>query len=63
MIRNSIGRLLLLCGSATIALGQTPAPAREAEPLINSLPLFGLLAVAAAVAALAVRMVRHSRRN
>ncbi len=60
MIRNSIRRLLLVCGCAIAAVGQQPAPTREPEPLINSLPLFGLLAVAAAVAALAVRMVRRS---
>jgi hypothetical protein len=60
MIGNSIRRLLLLCGIATAAVGQQSAPVRETEPLVNSLLLFGLLAVAAAMAALAVRMVRRS---
>ena len=69
MTRGAIGRagawsfvlLILICCFATVAVCQEPAQVPAGEALLNSLPLFGVLGLAAAVAALAVRMVRRSQ--
>jgi hypothetical protein len=60
MKRHGLWAAVLACCLCAMALCEEAPPVQHTEPVLNSLPLFGLLAVAAAVAALAVRMVRGS---
>jgi hypothetical protein len=60
MKRHGLREAVLACCLAATALCQEAPPVQHTEPVLNSLPLFALLALAAAVAALAVRMVRRS---
>ena len=52
---------ILICCLATPALCQDPVPGADQEPVMSLLMLFGVLGLAAAVAALAIKMVRRSQ--
>ena len=53
--------LILICCLAAPALCQNPVQGAGGESLISLLTLFGVVGLAAAVAALAIKMVRGSQ--
>jgi hypothetical protein len=53
--------LILICSFATPAVCQDAAQGADGEPFMSLLALFGVVGLAAAVAALAIRMVRRSQ--
>ena len=52
---------ILICCLVAPALGQDPVQGADGEPVMSLLTLFGVVGLAAAVAALAIRMVRRSQ--
>ncbi len=57
---RSLARFLICCSTAA-AFCDEPDRLPAADSLLHSLPLFGFVTLAAAAAALAVRMVRRWR--
>jgi hypothetical protein len=53
--------LILICCFATPAVCQEPVQGSDGDAFLSLLVLFGVVGLAAAVAALAIRMVRRSQ--